>query len=49
MKLDGIDTNKARAEKAGKKAQLMGVLARKQDQALENMSEEEIQKLIEEL
>ncbi len=48
-KQEESDASKTRAEKAAKKARLMEVLAKKEDESLEKLTPEEIKKLVEEL
>lgn len=42
------DSRKKEAENALKRKRILEIIARKQDEALENMSEEELQKMLEE-
>lgn len=48
-KQEEANASKVAAEKAKKKEKLMAILARKQDDSLEQMSEEDLKKAIEEL
>lgn len=48
-KQEEANASKVAAEKAKKKEKLMTILARKQDDSLEQMSEEDLKKMIEEL
>ena len=49
VKLREVASAKAQSEKAEKKQKLLEILANKQDDALNNMSEEELQKALSEL
>ena len=49
VKKEEADKRKLEAEMAAKRKRILEIMARKQDEALENMSEEELQKMLEEL